>query len=268
MPEARKAVILARGLGTRMRRADPDTRLDAAQAEVAGLGVKAMIPIGRPFLDYVLSGLADAGYSEACLVIGPEHGLVQEHYARIAPPSRIRVEFAVQQEPKGTADAVLAAESFVAGKSFLVMNSDNYYPVEALRALRLLADPGLAAFSIRGLVREGGIPEERVRRWAALRFDADGWLRSVEEAGDATQPDTAYVSVNCWRFSPAIFQACRAIQPSPRGELELPVAVHYAANVLGERFKVLTFEGAVLDLSTRADVARVAAGLRDTTVRL
>jgi dTDP-glucose pyrophosphorylase len=268
MVEARKAVILARGLGTRMRRADPGASLEAAQAEVAAQGVKAMIPIGRPFIDYVLSGLADAGYSEACLVIGPEHGLVRDHYAQLPPPSRIRIGFAVQQEPKGTADAVLAAEDFVAGQPFLVINSDNYYPVEALRALRLLGGPGLAAFSIRGLVHEGGIPEDRVRRWAALRFDADGWLLSVDAEGDATQPDTAYVSVNCWRFSRAIFRACRAIRPSPNGELELSMAAHYAATSLGERFKVLTFKGTVLDLSSRADIARVAARLRDTEVRL
>ena len=72
------AVILARGLGTRMRREDAAAALGEDQAKVADTGVKAMIPIGRPFLDYVLSGLADAGLSEVCLVIGPEHGAVRD----------------------------------------------------------------------------------------------------------------------------------------------------------------------------------------------
>jgi len=55
-----KAVILARGLGTRMRKADSAARLDPTQAAAADTGIKAMIPVGRPFLDYVLSALADA----------------------------------------------------------------------------------------------------------------------------------------------------------------------------------------------------------------
>ena len=55
-----KAVILARGLGKRMRQADEHASLDPKQAAVADQGIKAMIPIGRPFLDYVLSALADA----------------------------------------------------------------------------------------------------------------------------------------------------------------------------------------------------------------
>jgi glucose-1-phosphate thymidylyltransferase len=46
-----KVVILARGLGTRMRRADASAELAGDQAAAAELGVKALIPIGRPFLD-------------------------------------------------------------------------------------------------------------------------------------------------------------------------------------------------------------------------
>jgi peptide/nickel transport system permease protein len=53
-----KAVILARGLGKRMRQTDDAASIDASQAAVADRGIKAMIPIGRPFLDYVLSALA------------------------------------------------------------------------------------------------------------------------------------------------------------------------------------------------------------------
>ena len=67
------AVILARGLGTRMRAASSGSSLDAKAAAVADTGVKALIPIGRPFLDHVLHDLAEAGVREAVLVIGPEH---------------------------------------------------------------------------------------------------------------------------------------------------------------------------------------------------
>src|SRR5262249_49067447 len=100
----RKAIVLARGLGSRMRREDRGAVLDAAREGVGGPGVRARIPIGRRFLDFVLSGLADAGYAEACLVIGPEHGAVRDHYAGAGAPRRIAVAFAVQGEPLGTAD--------------------------------------------------------------------------------------------------------------------------------------------------------------------
>src|SRR5262249_8904037 len=141
-----KAVVLARGLGKRMRADDGAAELDAAQSAVADAGVKAMVPVGRPFLDYTLSALADAGFKQTCLVIGPEHGAVREYYQRNCVPSRIRVEFAVQAEPLGTADAVLAAEEFAGMDEFLVINGDNYYPQYALGKIQELGQPGTVLF--------------------------------------------------------------------------------------------------------------------------
>src|ERR1022692_3345154 len=107
-----KCVILARGLGKRMREDDASARIDASQAAAADSGLKAMVPVGRPFLDHVLSALADSGFTEACLVIGPEHHAIRDYYTRVQIPKRIQVGFAIQAEPQGTADAVLAAEAF------------------------------------------------------------------------------------------------------------------------------------------------------------
>src|SRR6266542_906845 len=83
-----KAVILAAGLGTRMRKADGAAPLDPEQAAAADTGVKAMIPIGRPFLDYVISALADSGIRDICLVIGPAHDAIRDYYAPRARPLR------------------------------------------------------------------------------------------------------------------------------------------------------------------------------------
>lgn len=256
-----------------MRRRDEGAALDAAQAAAADRGLKAMIPAagGRPFLDYVLSSLADAWWREVCLVIGPEHEEVRSYYATVGP-RRVRIAFAVQQQPCGTADAVLAAEEFTAGEPFLVLNSDNLYPVEALAALGQIDGPGLPGFDPRVLVAEGGIPEARLAQFALLDVGRDGILRRIVEKPDAATAarfggDTL-VSMNVWRFTPEIFRACRDVTPSPRGELELPAAVQLAIDRDGMRFQVLPFHAGVLDLSTRGDVAAVVSRLRHVTVDL
>src|SRR5262249_52525973 len=130
-----QAVVLAAGRGTRMRAA-ASADLSPAQRAMAERGLKAMVPVGRPFLDYVLSGLADAGLHRVCLVIGPAHQEVRDYYTGPGRPVRVRLEFAEQLEPLGTADAVLAAEGFAGNAPVVVVNSDNLYPGSALQALR------------------------------------------------------------------------------------------------------------------------------------
>lgn len=267
-----KAVILARGLGTRMRQQDPDAGLSPEQAEMAATGVKALIPIDRPFLDYVLSALADAGYRRICLVVGPEHEKLRRYYGEMLRYHRLELGFAIQVRPLGTADAVVAAEAFAAGEPFLVINSDNYYPVAALESLRHLQGPGLAAFARAGMLAGSNIPPERLSRFAIVEVDGQGCLRRIMEKPDpallASLPEPVAVSMNCWRFDPGIFAACRAVKPSPRGELELPDAVQYAVEVLGQRFQVMWCAEAVLDLSSRADVEPVAVRLAGREVKL
>jgi glucose-1-phosphate thymidylyltransferase len=254
-----------------MRCKDEGTALDASQSTAADFGLKAMIPVGRPFLDYVLSGLADAGFKQACLVIGPEHDTVREYYTKTVTPQRIQVSFTIQDEPVGTANAVLAAEEFAGDDEFLVINSDNYYPAEALALIQSLSQPGTVLFEAWALVCKTNIPAERIRAFAYCVVDRDGYLADIVE-----KPDTAataelgarkLVSMNCWRFGADIFNACREVPLSSRGEHELPQAVKLAIQ-RGTKFKVAICSAGVLDLSRRSDIAAVADRLRDIEVRL
>ena len=264
-----KAVILARGLGTRMRKADDGASLDAAQAAAADSGIKGMIPIGRPFMDYLISALADVGFTDVCLVIGPEHDAVRDYYEREVTPTRVRIAFAVQEAPRGTANAVLAAEEFAKGDTFVVINSDNYYPPEALAELQRRSTPALIAFEREALVNMGNVAADRVRRFGALEIDADGALRGIV-ATPASTSDVAprYASLNCWLFTSEIFRACRAVTPSARGELELPQAAQLAIANGWMRFEAVRMRAGVLDMSSRGDVASVAERLRGTRVVL
>ena len=141
-----RAVILAGGRGTRMQRPDASASLSPAQAVAADEGSKGMMPIhGRPFLDYLLGSLADAGIEEVCLVTPPGGGAIREHYGRPVR-RRVSIDFAVQASPRGSGDALLAAEPFAGSHDFVALNSDNLYPVAAIRALRALDGSGLAVF--------------------------------------------------------------------------------------------------------------------------
>ena len=268
----RKAVILARGLGTRMRQADDSATLDAETARIAASGVKAMIPtLGRPFLDFVLSVLADAGYTQACLVIGPEHDAVRDYYGKTNRPTRMSVDFAVQEKPLGTADAVRPAEAFAAGEPFLMINSDNFYPAEALVALQQAAAPGVAVFAKTAMLEGSNIPADRIGKFSVVETNADGSMqRIIEKPDDATLArlgDAAFVSMNCWLFDSKIFDACREIKPSPRGEYEITDAVQHCIDVFGQRFAAHKFAAPVLDLSSRGDIAAVNDRLRGIDVR-
>jgi glucose-1-phosphate thymidylyltransferase len=277
MKECTGAVVLAAGLGSRMRRDDSSAPLDAAQAAAAGRGLKGMIPDsrGRPFLDHVLSALADGGISDVCLVIGRDHDPIRDHYT-LQAPRRVKLAFAVQESPRGTADALLAAESWIGSNDFLVLNSDNLYPVAAIRALVNLGEPGLVAFEREALVRESNIDASRIGAYAIVELRPDDTLAGIVEkpAGyaGATPPAgtgpqlVEWISMNLWRFDARILDACRAVTPSVRGELELPLAVALAVS-RGVRLRAVRMAAGVLDLSNRGDIAGIARRLGDSDIQ-
>ena len=285
--------MLARGLGTRMRTPDPRASLTPDQRRAADAGIKAMIPVhGRPFMDYVLSGLADAGVTSIALVVAPAHEAMRRYYLTEAPPSRVAVRFVVQEEPLGTANAVLAAERWAGDDGFLAMNADNLYPTPAVADLARLDEPGLLGFERDELVRSGNIPHDRIAAFALIEHDARGYLTHIVEKPSVDLPpeggsherveseshqrgesgtststvpvasafrrkNAPLISMNCWRFDSRIFPACRDVPRSVRGEFELPEAVALAVR-RGVPFKVLRARGPVLDLSRRSDAAAVA----------
>src|SRR5688572_1568416 len=277
-----KAVLLARGLGSRMKQEADAAALSPTQAAAAAAGAKGMMPIGnpstalgasgftRPFLDFVLSALADAGCTDVCFVVAPDHAVIRDYYNGTGKPARVRIRYAVQEIANGTARAVQAAQPFAGRDPFLVLNSDNLYAAPVLRALVELEEPGLPGYEREALVQESGFPPERVVGFAAIEDDDEGYLtRIIEKPGreyfDAAGPG-ALISMNVWRFDDRIFEACRGVPLSRRGEYELPEAVGLAV-ARGVKFRVVPASGAVLDLSRPGDVALVSSRLAGLEAR-
>jgi glucose-1-phosphate thymidylyltransferase len=268
----RKAVVLAAGRGSRMRRTVGEAVLSGAVEQAVRSGRKMLIPAGgRPFLDHVLQSLVDAGYDRLCLVLAPDADEVRERYAPLTgTDTGPRLSFAEQAEPRGTADALLAATDFIGEDPFLVLNADNLYPHEVLIALRELPPPALPAFAADGLAT-GNVPPERIAEMALLRIDAEGWLTDLVEKPGPGEADPGHraVSMNCWTFTPAILEACRTIPPHPvRGEVELPLAARWAVRHLGLRIRTFPVSAPVWDLTRATDIASVERALEGSRVTL
>lgn len=269
MTAARTAVVLARGLGRRMQADDPAVTLSTGAAAIARAGIKTLVPdaLGRPLLDHILTSLADAGITRVVLVVAPDHEAIAEHLSQHRP-ARLLIQYAIQQQPLGTADAVLAAAELVADEPFLVLNADNLYPVAALRLLVELDRPGLIGFDRTALV-EGGLPADRVQAFALISVDGQGNLSGmVEKPTDeemAALSQDAPVSMNLWRFDGGIIEACRDVEVSIRGERELPQAVSLHVR-RGADYAVLPHAGQVLDLSRRGDIDAVGRVLAERPV--
>lgn len=252
-----------------MRAAAPGVALDAAQSVAADRGLKALIPFGgEPFLAHVLTEVADAGIRDVCIVTAPGPDPIRAHFAT-ATTSRLRLTFAVQHEPLGSAHALAAAETFAGDADIVVINADNLYPAAALRALHDLERSGLIGFARAGLL-SGNIDAERLASYAIIEADVESRLTAITEKPDVSllqrAGEAALISMTCWRFRPALFDVLRRTPRSPRGEYEIPDAVRIAMRE--ERFTVVPMTLPVLDLSRREDVPVVGALLRDHEVRL
>ena len=117
-----KAVILAAGVGTRMR---PLTLRRP----------KPLVPVaGRPLIENIIGGLAAGGFTEIGLVVGYMQDLIRE---RLGDGRRLgaRIEYIVQEEPAGTGAATLLAEEFVDGQRFFLGWGDIMVPPKSYREI-------------------------------------------------------------------------------------------------------------------------------------
>lgn len=110
-----EAIILAGGLGTRLRSVVPE--LPKCMASVAG----------RPFLHYLLKQLGNSGFTHVILSLGYKQELIEDWISKNQWP--FSLSFSVEKEPLGTGGALRRALAHAREKQVLIMNGDTFFDV-------------------------------------------------------------------------------------------------------------------------------------------
>jgi D-glycero-alpha-D-manno-heptose 1-phosphate guanylyltransferase len=156
----KEAIILAGGLGTRLRTVVPDLP-------------KCMAPVaGRPFLHYVISYFQKQGIEKFILSLGYKHEIIEQYI--LAEFSNIDFIFSVENEPLGTGGAIRLACTKVDDKTVLVLNGDTFFKIE-LNKLSLFHHMCGADCTI------SLKPMKNFERYGVMRLNKDYTIASFQE---------------------------------------------------------------------------------------
>jgi bifunctional UDP-N-acetylglucosamine pyrophosphorylase/glucosamine-1-phosphate N-acetyltransferase len=233
------AVVLAAGRGARMRSALP----------------KVLHPVaGVPMVRLVCDALRSVGFGRVVVVAGPAH----EQVAEAAGPG---VEIAVQDEPLGTGHAALAARG-VAGEAghVLVLNGD--LPLVTPRTLRETAERHLATgaaltFTTAYLDDPAGYGRV-IRRNGRIDGVVDPAAGDAATRGEPEVDACVYAAEAAW-----LWPALAALDAGPRGERALTDLIGRAVAGGGAQTYQVHEAAEVLQVNTRADLARAEQAMRE-----
>jgi glucose-1-phosphate thymidylyltransferase len=271
------AVVLAAGLGSRMQKAVEEKGLKKEEKESIKKGLKGMILglDGRPMFDSTLQSLIDAGIKRIVFVVNTIGGpMIKEHYGNKI--GKVKIDYAVQKEQLGTANAVLSAKDAVGEEPFITMWYDDVYPLEAIKLLvKMKSEWGAVGFDRDGLENQtfSNLQKEKVRQWAVMQVNDKYELLKIIERPGADQdnyPDPEgkiLINMGLFAFDKKIFDCCTKVEPVERHpgrkEYEIQPAVQYGIDNLGIKMRVEPFYGGVIDLTALEDVAGAKEFTRD-----
>ncbi len=201
-----KGLILSGGKGTRLR---PFTYT----------GAKQLVPVAnKPVLFYAIEDLVEADIRDIAIVISPETGEQVKQAVGDGARFGARVEYIVQDAPRGIAHGIKIAQPFIGADKFVLFLGDNFIrdgivpQVDAFRngtmnaqiILYKLDDPSSMGVAV---------------------LDGDGRVtRLVEKPQQFISP---YAVIGIYMFDAHVFEAVNAIKPSARGELEITDTIQY-----------------------------------------
>ena len=233
-----KGLILSGGAGTRLR---PITHTSAKQ----------LVPVAnKPILFYGIEDMVAAGITDIGIITGETGPEVAE---AVGDGSRFgaKVTYIPQDEPLGLAHCVLIARDFLGDEDFVMYLGDNMLQqglVDFVAAFEQdKADA--AAPTLHGEVSPPAAqillcPVPDPHRFGVAAVDEQGRVGQLVEKPEDPPSDLALVGV--YLFTPAIHEAVAAIQPSPRGELEITDAIQWLIDQ-GHRVRHDTLTGWWLD---------------------
>jgi glucose-1-phosphate thymidylyltransferase len=227
-----KGVVPAAGEGTRLR---PRTANEP----------KGMVEVaGEPLLTHVFRTLREVGVEELVVIVGHEMDSIVAHYGERF--EGLPITYVHQRERRGLAHAVLQAAPHVNGE-FVVLNGDNVFADSIAPVIERAREP-----AVDGALLVETVPPEQARETGVVETDGE-WVTDVIEKPD--EPPTQLVTTGCHVLPETIFDACRLLRPSDRGEFELGDAVSVLARA-GANVAAVPHDGERQNVNTPSDVER------------
>ena len=201
-----KGIILGGGRGTRLR-------------PLTHTGPKQLIPVAnRPVIEYAVEDLREAGVTEIAIVLGNKGREEIQSHLGDGSAYGVDITYVVQGNPLGIAHAVGCCRDFVGDDDCVVYLGDNVLK----RGIAELVGSFEAGDYVAGIALQ---PVEDPGRFGVADVDEAGRVRSLVEKPEDPPSDLALVGV--YVFSPAVFEAVEAIEPSWRDELEITDAIQW-----------------------------------------